>query len=329
MPGNSSTSEEPFRCFRGSQAVRDSILDICLALISGATRCRCVGVRVEEDGDFPLVRWVGFSERFVEREMSLLPEGASPHLTPEEKLACLECLCGRVIRDERTGCEKLFSGKGCLWLNDFSDADRVSQKLKSEMRTACLEEHFQSFALVPCSADHGTLALLHVCDREKGLLSDRLVRGLAESGTHFAKLLFHLRGLQRIESRPPEVKEMSLRILVVDDDVEMADLVGNMLEAKGHEVSTAFSGLGAIEIMSDQQFDLVITDLNMPLMSGVGLAREIKKRWHPYAPPVILMSGTYTEDVAAREDWRTEVAAFLSKPFTAESVMAAIEAVLP
>jgi len=297
-----------------------------LALISAATKCRCVGIRVEDEGDLPLVRSLGFSEDFVNQELSLLPRdmGETLDLDIKERLALLECLCGRVIRGDRSGCEELFTAKGSFWRNDFSDTEKIPPGVQEEMRDACMEEGFQSFVLVPCHPDHQTLALLHLCDTRRGLLSEKLVAGLEETGEHLAKLLFELRELKKAASQPPEAKPKQLRVLVVDDEVEMASLAEQMLELQGHQVTATFSAPGALDMLSKQKFDIVLADFSMPVMSGMGLAREIRKRWQPYAPPVILMSGTSAKEMPFREEETPDVAAFLSKPFSVYALTDAI-----
>jgi len=299
-----------------------------LVLISAVTRCRCVGIRVEQDGDFPLVRFLGFSEKFVKLERSLLPEDIGAELNDEERLARLECFCGKVIRGEIAGCEALFGREGCLWLNDFSDTERIPPSVASEMRGTCRDEGFQSIALVPCRPDHETLALLHVCDKRPGLLSESLVASLQKTGRHFAKLIFQLRELKRAQSQSREAGAKPASVLVVDDEEEMANLVHDILDAKGHRAVTASGAVEALEIMSEHKVDLVITDYAMPGMSGLELCREIRRRWRPYSPPVILMSGTFSEEMLLREKESPDVAAFLSKPFSVEALMDAIHSAM-
>jgi CheY-like chemotaxis protein len=328
MTRNQDAPRQPDNCALNTGAVSDILLDMSLALISGATRCRCVAVRVEKDGDFPLVRCQGFTNKFIEEERSLLPRDAKADLSPEQRLACLECLCGKVIRGQRTECEKVFTSKGSLWLDDLSGRSKIPAKVRNEMRKACFEEGFRSFALVPCHPDGQTLALLHVSDTRRGLLSDALVAGLEESAGHFAQLLAQLRRLRAVETRPHQLEEKKLRILVVDDEAEMASLVAEMLEGKGHQVVTAPGGPEALTILKETKFDLVITDFNMPLMSGLELAEEIWTHWHPFAPPLILMSGTSSEEIALQEKRPPDVAAFLTKPFSPQYLMETVQAVV-
>ncbi len=313
---------------RASECIHEAILDMSLALISGATRCRWLGIRVEQEGDFPLVRWQGFSEDFVEKERSLLPPGVGSRLSPEERLARLECACGRVIRGERAWCEELFTPHGSFWVNDLCDTDKIPTSAAREMRGTCLREGCQSFALVPCRPDGRTLLLLHVCDKRKRLLSKRLVARLEETGCHLAELVFQLRELKLAESQPHEAGFKGRRILVVDDEEDMALLVKGMLEAKGHHAAAATSAEQAMEILSRERFDLVVSDVNMPAMSGRLLAAEIRKRWHPFAPPVVLMSGTPSDQMAIGEEGSEDVAGFLAKPFPMEALEATIRATL-
>jgi len=328
MPESSDVHGERNSHLQKSDAIRETILDMSLVLISAGTRCRSAGIRVERDGDFPLERSLGFSEKFVKRERSLLPPGVGAELHPEERLARLECLCGRVIRGELVGFEELCSRGGSFWSNDFCDTEGISPSVRDQMRQTCLEEGFQSIALVPCHPNHRTLGLLHVADTRRGLLSERMVAGLEETGKHFARLISLLRELKSAQSRLRDAESKLCSVLVVDDQEEVASLLGDILKAEKHRATIARSGREALEILSRQKIDVVLTDYNMPGMSGTELAGEIRRRWRPYAPPVILISGTYSEEVLSREEHSSDVAAFLAKPFSGESLLEAIHTVV-
>jgi len=110
----------------------------------------------------------------------------------------------------------------------------------------------------------------------------------------------------------------------VDDEEEMAAVMGDTLKTKGHHVTTALSGPEALEVLSREKVDIVVTDFGMPDMTGLALAIEIKKRWDPYAPPVILMSGTFSREMVFPENELSDVVAFLSKPFSEETLMETI-----
>jgi len=67
------------------------------------------------------------------------------------------------------------------------------------------------------------------------------------------------------------------KILVVDDDIEFADSLKDILETEGHEAATVNSGLEAVLEIENKRFDMVIADIKMPVMSGIELLKRIKK----------------------------------------------------
>src|SRR5437016_716027 len=79
------------------------------------------------------------------------------------------------------------------------------------------------------------------------------------------------------------------RIMVIDDEQMIRETLSKFLAYQGHEVTTAASGLEALNLFESGKFDLVLTDYNMPGMSGDKVAGEIKRR----APrePVIAITG--------------------------------------
>lgn len=115
----------------------------------------------------------------------------------------------------------------------------------------------------------------------------------------------------------------SLKILVVDDQQSMRGLARQCLKKLGVlDVALAASGEQALEVMNQQKFDAVISDLNMPGLSGVDLAQKIKG--HPVlkTTPIFLATSDAYRDRA--ED--STVDHFVAKPFSVADMRAAIEA---
>jgi PAS domain S-box-containing protein len=71
-----------------------------------------------------------------------------------------------------------------------------------------------------------------------------------------------------------------LRVLVADDNVDAATMLGAVLDARGHRVSMAHDGRAALALAREGRFDLLILDIGMPGLSGYELAREIRKLPH-------------------------------------------------
>ena len=71
----------------------------------------------------------------------------------------------------------------------------------------------------------------------------------------------------------------ALRLLIVDDDPEIALTLAEMLEPDGHAIDIAENGAEALERLEDQSYDLIISDLRMPELDGPGLYRELGARF--------------------------------------------------
>ena len=72
------------------------------------------------------------------------------------------------------------------------------------------------------------------------------------------------------------------KILVVEDDIDLSNLIQTVLESKGHEVFTALNGKIALETLDITNIDLIISDIMMPQMDGFLLLSE--KRFDPLVP---------------------------------------------
>jgi len=116
----------------------------------------------------------------------------------------------------------------------------------------------------------------------------------------------------------------SRRILVADDDVNILSLVSDVLATMGFEVATAKNGLEALSVFIDSAFDLVLTDLTMPLMDGWDLASSIKER--SPSTPVILVTGSDRETVLENIE-SASIDSVLFKPFSVEDFQTTVNGV--
>ena len=114
-----------------------------------------------------------------------------------------------------------------------------------------------------------------------------------------------------------------LRILAVEDEPDVLDVLRAMLTGAGHTVVTAASGREALDLFEREAVDLVITDLGMPGMTGLTLAQELKRR---RAVPVLLLTGWADELDAATAP---SVDLVVAKPFTRERLFEALAHTLP
>lgn len=119
-----------------------------------------------------------------------------------------------------------------------------------------------------------------------------------------------------------------MNFLVVDDSPTMRRIVRNALREIGHADATeAGHGAEALQQMEAHPVDFVITDWNMPTMSGLDLARAIRAhpRWNALPILMITTRGTQEDVVAAMQ---ARVNSYVVKPFTPETLREKIDSVL-
>jgi CheY-like chemotaxis protein len=121
------------------------------------------------------------------------------------------------------------------------------------------------------------------------------------------------------------VKAISKRILVADDNKAIRNVVAWFLEFMGFEVALAANGIEALAVFLENSFDLVLTDLQMPAMDGLSLARHIKER--SSSTPVILLTGSDRETVWKKVE-RSLVDSVIFKPFRLEDLQRTVQAAL-
>lgn len=111
------------------------------------------------------------------------------------------------------------------------------------------------------------------------------------------------------------------RILVVDDDSDIRQLSTEALAGSGYHVDAAEDGAAGWEALKANSYDLVITDHNMPKLTGIDLIKKLHSA--RMSVPVILSSG-----VISGEALELQLAATLPKPFTLDQLLGTVRQVL-
>lgn len=158
-------------------------------------------------------------------------------------------------------------------------------------RQRCLEPFFTT------KAQRGTglgLSMIYgMVQRHEGTID---VESTPGRGTTM-RLIFPCRApkeAQAVSSASPSPFARSVKVLCVDDEEKIRELVNDCLGASGHQVTTVASGAEALSVLVEANenrapFELMITDLGMPEMDGHQLARAVKKRFPDL--PVIMLTG--------------------------------------
>ena len=117
----------------------------------------------------------------------------------------------------------------------------------------------------------------------------------------------------------------SHRILVVEDDVLMRQFITESLHLFGYLVDGAEDGISGWEALNAANFDLLITDNNMPRLTGIGLLKKLHAAH--MALPVIMVTGAVPQNELAECPW-LQPAAILVKPYAITELFGAVHDVL-
>ena len=121
--------------------------------------------------------------------------------------------------------------------------------------------------------------------------------------------------------------ELHSRVLVVDDEMEITDLMRAVLEGAGYEVATAESGAVALELLGEARFDVIVSDVRMPDLDGAALWRAVRAR-HPHLARRMLFVTGDTLSPQARQVLEESGCASLDKPFVNADLLAAVRSAL-
>ncbi|MCM3715957.1 response regulator YycF [Halalkalibacter oceani] len=115
---------------------------------------------------------------------------------------------------------------------------------------------------------------------------------------------------------------MDKRILVVDDEKPIADILKFNLEKEGFAVTCAYDGLQAIEAVSNESFDLILLDIMLPHKDGMEVCREVRKK---YDTPIIMLTA---KDSEIDKVLGLELGAddYVTKPFSTRELLARVKA---
>lgn len=113
------------------------------------------------------------------------------------------------------------------------------------------------------------------------------------------------------------------RILIADDEESMRLLVGRAIAMDGHEIVTAEDGAEALEILTDQNggFDLLLTDIKMPVMDGIALALSAARDYPELT--ILLMTG-YADQRERATGLNAIVHDVVTKPFSVADIRTAV-----
>lgn len=117
------------------------------------------------------------------------------------------------------------------------------------------------------------------------------------------------------------------KILAVDDSASMRQMVSFTLKGAGYDVVEAADGKLALDQAQKQQFDLVLSDVNMPVMDGIALVKELRALSHYKFVPILMLTTESAGD-KKMEGKQAGATGWLVKPFNPDQLLATIKKVL-
>jgi len=117
------------------------------------------------------------------------------------------------------------------------------------------------------------------------------------------------------------------KVLVVDDEIHIVHVVAIKLRNNGYEVITAANGDEAFELVCEEKPDIIVTDFQMPVMTGLELVEKLRRSEATKDIPVIMLTA---RDFAIEDEQKQDlqISEFVSKPFSPKDLLRSIQDIL-
>lgn len=119
---------------------------------------------------------------------------------------------------------------------------------------------------------------------------------------------------------------MAKRIMIVDDSATVRQVLHMTLSQAGYEVIEAVDGENALELFSDHNIDMLVTDLNMPKMDGIDLIKQVRQNKDNRFMPIVMLT-TESQPERKKEGKNAGASGWITKPFKPEQLLSVIKMV--
>ncbi len=116
------------------------------------------------------------------------------------------------------------------------------------------------------------------------------------------------------------------RVLVVDDERDIAEIVSELLEGEGFQTLRAYDGQEALDALERHHPDAVVMDIKMPVIDGLEAIRRVRKNPALRSTPIVVLTATRVIRELEEEFHQLKVHSWLSKPFEPDQLVAAVKA---
>jgi DNA-binding response OmpR family regulator len=109
-----------------------------------------------------------------------------------------------------------------------------------------------------------------------------------------------------------------MKVLLLEDDIALNDLLSDHLEDKGYEVTLCTNGDDALEYLIDEKFDLALLDINTPGMTGIEVLKTIREDYKNLTPSIMITA--YQDTKHLKDSFESGVDDYIKKPFDLEEL---------
>ncbi len=118
------------------------------------------------------------------------------------------------------------------------------------------------------------------------------------------------------------------KILIVDDEPDVVEMIANTLVPDGFDVVKAYDGIEALDMVGSERPDLVLLDIMMPMMSGYEVCEQIKSNPQTQHIPVLCITSAHASEARAQSQ-RAGANTLITKPFLPAELVAQVRRYLP
>lgn len=154
------------------------VLAEILGEICTLSNCQSVGIRLENNGDYPYYVYEGFPDFFILKENSICAkDDEGNYILDENGSPFLECICGDVLKGRFDPKLPYFTEKGSFWTNSTTRLlDTTTDKGRLDRtRNMCYDSGYESVALIPMRADNRALGLIQMNDPRENMFTPKMI----------------------------------------------------------------------------------------------------------------------------------------------------------
>ncbi len=167
-----------------------------IRILSG---CQSVGIRLQNNGDYPYYVHQGFPRFFILKENSLCANDDEGKAIRDEKgNLLLECMCGNVLKGRIDSGRPYFTEKGSFWTNSTTQLlDNTNKESLGRTRNMCHYSGYESVALIPIRVGDRTIGLIQMDDSRENMFTSRAIKKYESLADNVGAAIFNALEIQK------------------------------------------------------------------------------------------------------------------------------------